>query len=286
MANAAFLELYTEEVIELQRQIWTTHTNLSDWFDSWEAFLVSQGFATDITSEDGDQKEVVVSEDQKCCKINIDGKNLSLNGSDGGCEGGPGCTITIKHCSRPRTAQNKRSVSSSLMCGSNPVGESIPMHIVFSSNAKEEANYAANASWIVDLPQVTGQCGHGERKTFPSYLFPGAQNATHIMQETDQNYGDFKSLLRKHIQQLLNVMFDKYRELQNQERQGGEALPSISTLNCSRYEILLSGNPADQKKGIRKIPLIFYHFFSKEKNLKSWKACVSIQLRCSLSANS
>jgi len=40
VASAALLELSKEEAIELQRQIWTTHTNLNDLFDSWEAFLV------------------------------------------------------------------------------------------------------------------------------------------------------------------------------------------------------------------------------------------------------
>jgi hypothetical protein len=42
--------------------------------------------------------------------INVDETNLSLDGSDGGHGGCPGCTITIKHCSRPGTAQNKSSV--------------------------------------------------------------------------------------------------------------------------------------------------------------------------------
>jgi hypothetical protein len=40
VASAALLELSKEEAIELQRQIWTTHTNLNDLFDLWEAFLV------------------------------------------------------------------------------------------------------------------------------------------------------------------------------------------------------------------------------------------------------
>ncbi len=46
------------------------------------------------------------------------------------------------------------------------------------------------------------------------FLFSGVQNTTHITQETDQNYGEFETLLRKHIQQLLNDMFAKYREQQ------------------------------------------------------------------------
>jgi hypothetical protein len=149
VANAALLDLSKKETIELQRQIWTTHTNLNDWFDSWEAFLVSQGFATEIFSEDGTG---VVLEDLKRRIINVNETNLSLDGSDGGCGGRPGCTIMIKHCSRPGTAQNKSSVSSSLMCGSNAAGEAMPMHIMFSSDAKEEANHAVNASLIIDLP--------------------------------------------------------------------------------------------------------------------------------------
>ncbi len=54
VANAALLELSKEEVIEFRRQIRTTHSNLNDWFDSWETFLFYQGFATEITSEDRD----------------------------------------------------------------------------------------------------------------------------------------------------------------------------------------------------------------------------------------
>jgi hypothetical protein len=72
VANEALLELFRKEVIGLQRQIWTTHTNLNDWFDSWVAFLVSQGFATEITNEAENQKDVVVSEAKKHCIINVE----------------------------------------------------------------------------------------------------------------------------------------------------------------------------------------------------------------------
>ncbi len=89
---------------------------------------------------------MVVLEDQKRRIINFDETNLSLNGSDGGHGGCPRCTITIKHCSRPGTAQNRSNVYSSLMCGSNAAVEAIPMYIMFLSNAKEEANYVVNAS--------------------------------------------------------------------------------------------------------------------------------------------
>ena len=49
-----------------------------------------------------------------------------------------------------------------------------------------------------------------ELRTLGCYVFPGVQNTTHITQETDQNYGQFKSLLRKHIHLLLNKQYAQY----------------------------------------------------------------------------
>lgn len=334
--NASLLDLSKEEVVEMRRLIWTTFSNLSDWYDAWEKFLTTQGFASEIINESG-AKEIVFSEEQKRRIINIDETNLSLDGSDGGRGGRPSCTITIKHCSRPGTAQNKTSVSSSLMCGSNAAGEAMPLHIMFSSDASNEENYAVNAAWILALPRVTGIFGHDKEKSFPAsvttnekggtdgrvlrqllmyyvntlypdaadiagkrvlfkidggpgrldipmlaqlrslgvYLFPGVQNTTHVTQETDQNYGEFKSLLRKHIQVLLNEMFAKYQEQQH-DRANTNAPSAPPTLNRSHYGLLLSGRPADEENGVAAIPPIYQHCFSKEKNLRSWAACGAV----------
>ncbi len=46
------------------------------------------------------------------------------------------------------------------MCGSNATGEAMPLHVMFSSEAKQESNYAVNAAWILDLPHVVGWFGH------------------------------------------------------------------------------------------------------------------------------
>lgn len=107
------------------------------------------------------------------------------------------------------------------------------------------------------------------------YLFPGVQNTTHVTQETDQNYGEFKSLLRKHIQVLLNEMFAKYQEQQH-DRANTNAPSAPPTLNRSHYGLLLSGRPADEENGVAAIPPIYQHCFSKEKNLRSWAACGAV----------
>ena len=47
-ANAALLDLSKEAVVEMRRQIWTTYSNLNDWFDSWEKFLITHCFASEV----------------------------------------------------------------------------------------------------------------------------------------------------------------------------------------------------------------------------------------------
>ncbi len=53
------------------------------------------------------------------------------------------------------------------------------------------------------------------------YLLPGVQNRTQIKQEADRNYSEFKSLLQKHKQQLINEMYSKYhQQLKEQQNVG------------------------------------------------------------------
>jgi hypothetical protein len=63
-ANAALLDLSKEAVVEMRRQIWTTYSNLNDWFDSWEKFLITHCFASEVFKENG-EKEIIFSEEQK-----------------------------------------------------------------------------------------------------------------------------------------------------------------------------------------------------------------------------
>ncbi len=45
---AAHLDLDAESVVELRRQFWTTYPNLTVWYDGWEDFALSKGYATKI----------------------------------------------------------------------------------------------------------------------------------------------------------------------------------------------------------------------------------------------
>jgi len=115
---SSYISLDSESLIELRRQIWTTYGNLTTWFDGWEAFMVTKGFAT--RGEDG---SVTFSQSQMRRIINLDETKLSLDGSDGGIGGRPANVIIIKNNCRTGTATNKTNVSSTLMCGSNAAGK-------------------------------------------------------------------------------------------------------------------------------------------------------------------
>ncbi len=81
--------------------MWTTHRNLSDWDDEWEAFCLSTGFTAR-----NQELEVVFTEEQKQRINNVDKTNFSLDGSDGGCGDRPACSITILNAARPGTGTN------------------------------------------------------------------------------------------------------------------------------------------------------------------------------------
>jgi hypothetical protein len=58
--NAICLELSREVQVVLRRQMWTTTTNLGDWYDHFESFCIEYGFG-----DDGGGGKVVFTDDQK-----------------------------------------------------------------------------------------------------------------------------------------------------------------------------------------------------------------------------
>jgi hypothetical protein len=115
---AAFLQLDKEVIVEMRRQFWTTHPNLTLWYDGWESFVLDKGFALK-----NNNNEIHFKERAMCRIINLDETKLSLDGSDVGIGGRPCHTIRVKQQSfRSGTASNKASASSKLICGSNAAG--------------------------------------------------------------------------------------------------------------------------------------------------------------------
>lgn len=155
--NADLFDVSKEMLIELRRQNWTTFSHLEKWYNGFETFCLSLGFAYKV----GD--EVVFTDASKKRIINLDESNLSLDGSDGLRGGRPASSIIARGVNRIGTAQNKSSVSSTIICGSNAFGEAMPIHIVYSSDATDETRFSVNTDWLQGLPKV--ECTFGMEKS-------------------------------------------------------------------------------------------------------------------------
>jgi hypothetical protein len=80
------------------------------------------------------------------------------------------------------------------------------------------------------------------------YLFPGVQNTTQVTQETDQNYGQFKSDLRSNIAALTADLVPEYsRQLAHHQSDPIKCRdPSkMPQLGREQYGLILSGQDAN-----------------------------------------
>jgi len=77
-ATARNLDASTMHIAEDRRVRWTTHANISSWFDNWEFDLVDLGFA--VRAADG---KVTILDEQLRFIINFDETCLSLDGTEG-----------------------------------------------------------------------------------------------------------------------------------------------------------------------------------------------------------
>ena len=91
------------------------------------------------------------------------------------------------------------------------------------------------------------------------YMVPGVPNTTGVTQETDQNYGPFKSGYRSNIRQLSQARYEK--EL---------------SIHVTDLPLLVFGGTC-QRTGVQLMDT-FNQAFSVETNLSSWKKCGAVPL--------
>mmetsp|Transcript_23022 Transcript_23022/g.32975 ORF Transcript_23022/g.32975 Transcript_23022/m.32975 type:complete len:238 (-) Transcript_23022:368-1081(-) len=99
------------------------------------------------------------------------------------------------------------------------------------------------------------------------YLFPGVQNKMHVTQETDQNYGLFKSGLRKNIKKLTGWVLAQYKKevALHESDPALHPYPKILPhLTKEDYPRLVGGSDVEPKL----LPA-FQNAFSKEQNLRA-----------------
>jgi hypothetical protein len=176
--------------------MWTTVKNLDEWYDRWQSFCLEFGFADD----DG-QGGITFSEEQKRCIVSMDETKFSTDGSDGGIGGRPANSIVMLGSARYGTDVNKASMSSTLMCGSNTVGEALPIHVMFSSDAQAE-NYQVYPRWLADFPRVRERFGHDDEEELCAQVTLNERGVTdgHVLHQslscyTERLYADAADLV-------------------------------------------------------------------------------------------
>ena len=116
--------------MEARRIQWTTAKNLTMWFNNWSHDLVELGFATKL-NDDGD---INIPEEQLGRIINFDETCLSMDGS-GNRGGQPEVVFYNPLLPQTGRATSKSSLTTTMITGSNALGEAIPPHFQFQTSA-------------------------------------------------------------------------------------------------------------------------------------------------------
>jgi hypothetical protein len=112
-----------------------------------------------------------------------------------------------------------------------------------------------------------------EARTHGIYLFPGVQNTTAVTQETDQNYGLFKSDVRWNIADLTSDLvhqFTRKQGLYAQDPTSRSASTKLVKITREHYGLILSGRAADTERDLSYLHPAFHNALCKSKNIACW----------------
>ena len=128
--------------VEVRRWLWTTSSNLVDWFDAWRAFLLAESFAVDEpeTQPDGSVAEVTIPLAKRRRIFNADETHDALD-TDHDMGGSRAMSLVDKSRSRSGT----RCVVATghitgLYCVSAS-GENLTAMYFYSTDAQDPANF-------------------------------------------------------------------------------------------------------------------------------------------------
>ena len=149
--------------VEERRLRWTTWSNSNTWFDSWESDLVSLGFAFK-----NDEDETIIPEDQKRNILNLDETCLGMDGNKGGRGGRP--SVVFYDPSLPKLGKRavKSSLTTTMITGSNAIGEPLPPHFQFSTKATSGDRQKVRNEVLKYMLGVRATFGNDEERVWPA----------------------------------------------------------------------------------------------------------------------
>ncbi|KAL7551138.1 hypothetical protein ACHAWF_014338 [Thalassiosira exigua] len=130
---------------------WTTYTNIKTWFDNWEADLLELGFA------ERQDRDVVIPNEQLKNIINFGETCLSMDGRDGTRGGRPSAVLYDPNLPRLGNPTSKTAKTTTMITGSNALGEALPPHFQFQAKTKTKERELLNSKMAELIPNLLGQ---------------------------------------------------------------------------------------------------------------------------------
>ena len=157
--------------VDDRRWLWTTHSNLSTWYDGWKEFLLDAEFAEDKPEKlPGGRTAEITIPPQKLRRImNSDETHHKL--SNEGDRGGPRATTWVSRA-LGRSGKRKAAASGHAtgLYTTTAGRQSGPAMFFFSSDAEKSENYKVQTSWLVGLPRVRYEIPNGQIVVMPSHV--------------------------------------------------------------------------------------------------------------------
>lgn len=149
---------------------WTTHSNLSTWYDGWKEFLLEAEFAEDKSQKlPGGRTAEITTPPQKLRRImNSDETHHKL--SNEGDRGGSRATSWVNR--RLGRSGKRKAAAAGHVTGlyTTTAGrQNGPAMFFFSSDAENPENCKVQTPWLVGLPRVRYEMPNGQIVVVPSH---------------------------------------------------------------------------------------------------------------------
>ena len=148
--------------VDDRRWLWTTFSNLKQWYDDWKAFLLEKGFATDEPQElpCGRTAEVTIRPQKMRTH-----HRLSNEGDRGGSRATTWVDKTFGRSGRRKVAATQGHVTGLYTALAD--GQNGPPFYFFQSDAENPESYKIDARWVLGLPRVRFQQPDGTIVVIP-----------------------------------------------------------------------------------------------------------------------
>ena len=188
--------------VDERRWLWTTYSNLNEWFEGFRQAVLEYGFGFERV-EDASESE---SDDEADANGRVAARALALKDDDGKGELCIPLFARKRICnidetqetldnegesggSRQKVLRDRRlgpggrrkyEVGGHVtgFYGSNAAGEMLPALYIFDSSAKEAADRAAKLPWLFTLPRVKGQFGHESENIYEPFVAATPKGST------------------------------------------------------------------------------------------------------------